>query len=78
MKTIKFANGAKFEFIDDPDATPIRGLDYGWWYEAMNKGQSQALDYLRIAIMRCKSEKIHKSKLASEIVKILKEIYNGR
>lgn len=43
----------------------------------MNKGQKQALDYLRLAIMRCESEKIHKEKLASEIVKIIKEIYNG-
>ena len=42
-----------------------------------DKGESQALDYLRLAIMRCESEKIHKEKLASEIVKIIKEIYNG-
>jgi len=30
---------------------------------------------LKIAIMRCESEKIHKRKLASEIVKIIKEVY---
>ena len=39
------------------------------------KGQFQSLDYLRLAIMRCESEKIHKEKLANEIVKTIKEIY---
>ena len=43
----------------------------------MAKGQKQALDYLKLAIMRCESEKIHKEKLAKEIVKTIKEVYNG-
>jgi hypothetical protein len=42
----------------------------------MTQGQKQALDNLRIAIMRCECEKIHKEKLAKEIVKIIKEVYS--
>jgi len=70
---MKFINGT--EIIFRGHYHEIKGLNYGWWNNIMTQGQKQALDNLKLAIMRCDCEKIHKEKLAKEIVKFIKEVY---